>query len=44
MVKAATKASFLPWNNSGMTNMSKDINSNKLFCKGVPVNNNRLSA
>lgn len=31
--------STLPRNMFGMRNINSDINSNKLFCSGVPVNN-----
>ena len=38
------KSACLPANSEGITNIKSDINSNKLFCKGVPVNKIRCLA
>ena len=44
MVNILFRCSVLPINTSGITKHNNDISSSRLFCRGVPVNNNLLSA
>ena len=44
IVNIRFSCSVLPINISGMTKHNNDINSSRLFCRGVPVNNSLLFA